>query len=573
MTRGTCIFLLAAATALAAPKLRLGTTVVGPVSVAAGGIAATQTVEAFNTGDGALSLTVSASAAWILPSVGPVRTCLMRPGTCIPITVAFATSGLARGTHTGTVTVRDPNATDAPQFILATVQAGGAVPDRLEFFAAPNGSSEESTFTANRPLTGAPSTQAGGNWLSFVFDGVGSFQFVLPYKVTARHLAGMAEGAYAGTLRTQSSGFDPDSKTIPVSFRVTSQPILRVSPDTLRVRVAQGAVRQQHNLLLLNRGMGTLTVTGVNATTASGGNWLTAEKAAGFDVATLTIDAGGLGPGVYTGTVTYASNAVNTSLATSVILEVVAQGAPTSFLDGVVNNATFAGGDVLGRGLIAAVFGEQFTLRAAQGATSLPLGTELDGVRVFVNDRPAPVYFVSHGQVNFQIPYESPASEVVVRVDRDGVRGNNVSARIVDRAPRILRLGIGDYAIIVNQDGTFPMPATPGIASRPARAGDVLVIYLLGGGPTTPFAESGVAAPASPLANVVPAPVVIFGGVAGLLEGIPVQPLFYGLTPGLVGLYQVNVVVPEGLQPGDNVQLYMEGGGVTSNRVRLAIQR
>ena len=48
-----------------------------------------------------------------------------RAGACIPIQVGFQTSALARGSYTGTITVSDPNAVDAPQTIVVTVAVGG----------------------------------------------------------------------------------------------------------------------------------------------------------------------------------------------------------------------------------------------------------------------------------------------------------------------------------------------------------------------------------------------------------------------------------------------------------------
>jgi uncharacterized protein (TIGR03437 family) len=64
--------------------------------------------------------------------------------------------------------------------------------------------------------------------------------------------------------------------------------------------------------------------------------------------------------------------------------------------------------------------------------------------------------------------------------------------------------------------------------------------------------------------------VVIFGG--GLLGGVRATPLFVGLTPNFVGLYQINVVVPFNAPRGDKIPMRIEGSGVTSNRVDIAIE-
>jgi uncharacterized protein (TIGR03437 family) len=102
------------------------------------------------------------------------------------------------------------------------------------------------------------------------------------------------------------------------------------------------------------------------------------------------------------------------------------------------------------------------------------------------------------------------------------------------RAPRLL--------VTVNQD--FSINA----ADHPAHAGDVITIYAIGLGPTNPSVATGALAPsAEPLARVTPTPQAVFG--AGLFAA-NVTPAFAGLTPGSAGLYQVNVVVPDGLPKG-----------------------
>ncbi len=554
----------------AAPKLRLTNTVVGPVSIAAGANGPAQVVEAYNEGDGSLNLSVSASAAWITASAGAARACSSRPGSCLPLNIGLQTASLARGQHSGMVTVRDPNAQDAPQTIAVIASVGGSVPDRVELLVAPNGSSDDAVFTTNNLISGAATTQTGGNWLSVSLDGGGSFRFVLPYRIRAVHQPGMGEGTYNGSVAVSGSSLPADNKTVPVALRVTSQPIARVSETSLEFRIAQNTPRHVRNLAVTNRGLGTLNITGVQST-AAGGNWLSAERVAGFDVVSVRADAAGLSPGFHEGSVTVVTNAVNNTVVVPVRLEVVAQSAPLAAFQGVVNNATFEAGDVLARGTIAAVFGEQFSYGEPAGAPGLPLPTEIGGTRVFVNDRPAPLYFTSYGQVNFQVPYDTPAGDARVRVERQGQRGNTVSVRIANMAPRILRLGIGDYGIIVNPDGTFPIPSTAGIPSRPARRGEALVIYAIGFGQTTPPVESGVAAPIDPLGWVLPLPKVLFGA-SSISSGVAVDPLFVGLTPGFVGLYQINVIVPEETRRGNQVVMLVESNGTSSNRVQIAIE-
>ena len=70
--------------------------------------------------------------------------------------------------------------------------------------------------------------------------------------------------------------------------------------------------------------------------------------------------------------------------------------------------------------------------------------------------------------------------------------------------------------------------------ASPAKQGEVVVIYLSGMGATSPAVKSGQPAPGGPnLAKAVVQPTVTLNGQAASVQ-------FAGLSPGFVGLYQVN---------------------------------
>ncbi|MDX1983162.1 MAG: hypothetical protein SFV51_23015 [Bryobacteraceae bacterium] len=548
----------------AAPKLRLTSTTVGPVSATQGQNPPAQVVEAFNAGDGALALQFSSTATWVTASAGAARQCSQRAGSCIPVSFAFNSAALAAGTQTAVVTVNDPNALDAPQTVTVTIQVGGGVPNRVSLFVPPNGSDTEAPFSTNSNLVGNATTQSGGNWLTLTLDGTGSFRFVFPYRIRARHLEGMPEGTYNGQLAISGSSIPAENKTVPVTLQVTSQPIVRVFPDQVNFRVAQGASDQQAFVSAVNGGLGTLAVSGVSVTTSSGGEWLAAERAPGSNSIALTAKMANLNPGTYNATVSIASNGVNGAQTVPVRLDVVAQGPPVAAVEGVRNSGAF---DVqVAPGGVAAIFGEQFLFEAPKSTTEVPLPTEIGGVRVLVNDRAAPLYFVSYNQINFQIPFETPPGEAVVRVERGGARGNAISVPVAERAPRIIRTGIGESGVIVTQDDGLAIPGGPA-----ARPGEAITIYCVGFGLTDANLASGAAAPAAePLARVRSVPRVVFGNP--FTTTTTADPFYIGLTPSLVGLYQVNVIVPPDVAQGD-IFVRLEGDGYESNRVIVPIRQ
>ncbi len=560
----------------AAPVLRLVTSTVGPVSIATGGAGAVQTVEAYNAGDGSLVLQLSSSVNWITPTIGSPRACSSRSGTCLPIQIALPTLTLAKGVHTGVVTVNDSNAIDAPQTITVTVQIGGGVPDRVDLYVPPTGASAEHRFYTNSPILGKETTESGGSWLSLSLEGGGTFQFPLPYRIAGRHLSGMSTGNYNGSVQISKSTLAADNKAVPVTLHVTSQPIAALSSESMKFRHLKKDVQY---LTVVNTGQGTLSVTSVTPSTSSGGSWLSAELL-GDTTYKVTADATGLAAGRYQGSLAVASNAANGTLTVPVELEAIVQGPPRASFGGAVNIATYDNTDPVSPGDIVAVFGEQFSTGDPTQGTQLPLVTQLGGATVYVNDRLSPLYFTSYGQINFQVPYETTTGRAVVRVDRDGAKGNSISVDVTDRAARILPRGIDRYGIVLVSEPvtTYAMPsavaARYGLQGRPARKGEYLVMYVIGMGITSPVLASGAAAPSQePLARITPNPEVNFGAFGPVNPGLNTNALFAGLTPTLVGLYQVNFQVPLNAPSGDAVTIRLElNKQPLSNQVTIAIE-
>ena len=543
----------------AAPMLRLVNTAVVPVPMPAGANGGTQIVEAYNAGDGSLSLAgnPTSSVPWITTSYGPSRACTTTTAsaTCIPIQLAMNTSALAAGTYTASVTVNcAANVVDAPQTITVTVRIGA-----LTVFVAP-GSSSGVSFSTHSPLNASPSTQDGNRWLSLVQDGSGSFKFTLPYKINVAPPAGMAQGTYTGSLIASGSSFPPDNQTIPVTMRVTTQPIAQPFPDHVTERLAQGAAPLARQISLNNPGQGSIVFGTVSATTTDGGKWLTASANSG-GWAALTLDPGTLAPGFYTGSVSIASNAANGTVTVPVSFQVVAKGAPTANYLGVVDNAIFGSGDAVAPGDIVDVFGEQFWFASNIAfSPGVPLATQITASgstsSVLVNGRAAPLYFSTYGQIAFQVPLETAVGTAQVQVQRDGLSGNTVSVQVVARAPRIL--------VITKQDLSVPDSA------HPARVGDYLTIWAIGLGPTNPAVGTNVPAPGSePLARLTVTPAVEFGST--IFGTISATPSFAGLSPGSVGLYQINVAIPAGVVSG-NVNVALSFPDSASNTVQIPVQ-
>lgn len=566
LVRCSAALLILSASAFALPKLRLSQTTVGPVSVAVAANGPAQTIEAWNIGDGSLNLQVSSTATWLGLTTGAPRNCTTRQGTCIPINIALQTSALVTGKYTGVVKVSDPNAVDAPQTITVIVAIGGGVPDHIDLYMPPNGSAETSFTTNTNVGSSIPATTtAGGKWLNVSLEGTGSFRFVLPYKVRATYQDGMTETTYSGSFQVANSAQTADNKTVPVRVQVTSKPIAQFPATELTYRIAQGAAKQFQRLVVSNRGMGTLTVAGVEPSASS---WLKVEPVTGTTAWDIYVDVAGMSPGFFNGSVIVNSNAVNSPVTIPVKLEVLAPDAPHGYTGGAISNLS-AVPDVA-PGSIASIYGEQFSYKEPATFTKAPIDTTLDGVRVYVNDVAAPVYYGSYGQINFQVPFEAQQGTALVRVEREGRAGNSVSMNINAREPRILP-HIGRYGAITFADGvTLPLPSSYGPQYHPAKAGDGIVIYAIGLGATAPAVATGAVAPTAELAWATGTTKVSLG--VGLSYAT-VDTLYAGLSPGYVGLYQVNFIVPENAPKGDEVNVTIQmPGGVQSPAAAMAIQ-
>jgi len=573
------LFTLASAVVLnAAPKLRLSQSAIGPIVIAQGanGPAISLAPCAYNAGDGSLNLTLTSSATWLTASLGPQATCPTgQTGNQVKLTLS--TASLSKGAYTGIVTLADPNAVDSPQTITVTVDIGGGVPDSLTFYTAPGGSGSAVVNTTTDTVARA-STQSNGPWLSVAAGNVGSFQFALSYGVTAS-AANLGAGDYTGSIGFTNSSVTSDNKTVPVTLHVTTQPILQPAYKSMVFNMAQGAAKETPYIVLGNAGQGTLTLNSVTATTASG-TWLTATLDTTYNLVNLTADPTGLSPGTYTGSVTVTSNAANSPTTIPVTLNVLATGPPLISYQGVLNVFTNSPDDGLAQGTVAAVYGAlcpsdptvrclrggQFTTGAAQ-INTLPLSTNFDGIQVLLNGTPIPVQYVDPGQINIQIPYDAAVGDGTLTVVRNGTQGNSVSVHIAPIAPVLLPLG--NY-VVAQIGGTANLVGySPGV---PAHVGDVLVLYAVGLGATSPAVTAGAAAPSSPLAQVVPTPILCFG------DPNPINPFkncitpdFVGLTPGFFGLYQINFKVAASLPTGDAIPIFLQQGNVRSNILSIAI--
>jgi uncharacterized protein (TIGR03437 family) len=223
---------------------------------------------------------------------------------------------------------------------------------------------------------------------------------------------------------------------------------------------------------------------------------------------------------------------------------------------GVANAASYA--TKLAPGMLATVFGTGFGTATVQTSATANWPTSLGGVGVLVNGVAAPVYYVTPGQIDFQVPWGTPVTGTVsVAVTLNGGSSNLVNVAVGTAAPGLFVLASGQAAV-ENPDYSINDP------SNPAKVGTTIFAYLTGSGPVSPAATNGVPAPLSSL-------VYATASYSATIGGLPATVSFAGLAPGFIGLVQMNIVVPATLAPGSYL-LSVTIDGQTSNAAPITVK-
>jgi uncharacterized protein (TIGR03437 family) len=212
-------------------------------------------------------------------------------------------------------------------------------------------------------------------------------------------------------------------------------------------------------------------------------------------------------------------------------------------------------------GGLAAVLGSGLSpITMASADASLP--TILADSCLTLNGAAIPLQFVSPTRINTQLPFGSAGKAEMVLHTPNGV-SDTLYVNILPTAPAVFRSGsagpVADISTVFRAaNGQLVTP------SNPVHMEDRLTIYLTGMGRTWPEVEDGTPAPASPLSTTLVPPIVTLGGAT-----LPVE--YAGLTPGAVGVYQINVIVPfKGVQTGFEIPLTVtQGGNATTTMVRV----
>jgi uncharacterized protein (TIGR03437 family) len=281
----------------------------------------------------------------------------------------------------------------------------------------------------------------------------------------------------------------------------------------------------------------------------------------------------------------YRSNVVTIAVATQPIVTAV------------LNAGSFRSPGTVAPGSIVSIFGIGFG--PIDNLIAFP-GTNVNGTTVTMGNTAAPIFALAtvEGQINALVPSELPTNgSVNLTIVSNLGKSMSVPVNLAPSVPGMFFFNdpsVGtrrNAAALIGNTAWIAMPTSMAIGmgiptdcanystlstcGQPAHVGDVLQVFVTGlgkatpgGDPNGPTLATGKTAPASGILYLtVQTPAVTIGGIP-----VPVQ--YSGIAPGFAGLYQINVPVPAGVQPGDDVPITvaMPGSIVDTATISVAAQ-
>lgn len=217
----------------------------------------------------------------------------------------------------------------------------------------------------------------------------------------------------------------------------------------------------------------------------------------------------------------------------------------------LANAVTGEPGDACSPGGWASVLGAGFSSQEPLSAPSVPLPLTLGGVRVKVNGVPAPLLMASAEQVNFQCPQAAPGTGLQVEVAAESGQTWQLADSVMTAAvPAIFTVeGSGRAVVQIASTSQLALAADAAGVTRPARPGEHVRIYASGLGEAEVELAAGMPAP-------VDKPIGLKNRATVVWNGQEIEPLFAGLVPGTVGVFQLDLEVPHGAA-GTDVPLFV----------------
>ena len=227
---------------------------------------------------------------------------------------------------------------------------------------------------------------------------------------------------------------------------------------------------------------------------------------------------------------------------------------------GIMNSAAQTESKAVAPGSVVAIYGinlasDNFTSPAAR------LATTLDNVTVRAGGQAVPLFFVSPGQINIQLPSNLATGDHFLTVHVEGKPDATAEFAVSRNAPGLFGTvaNAETFAVAAHHDGSAIS------VSSPARRGEIVSIFGTGFGPYNPEPPDGATVSAATKYPLADAAKIVLGQQQ-------IEPVWAGAAAGKVGVGVVELKVDESIPHASNVALKLLVNGVESNSVLLPVE-
>jgi uncharacterized protein (TIGR03437 family) len=227
----------------------------------------------------------------------------------------------------------------------------------------------------------------------------------------------------------------------------------------------------------------------------------------------------------------------------------------------IVSATNFKSGAVA-PGEMLAIFGVNLGPSGGMTASDTTLPTSLGQTSVTFDGAAVPLYYVSDKLVVVHAPTSLVAgNSTSIQVNSAAGASKSIPLPIVPARPGIFTYEAGPtgQAKVVNEDGTL------NDSEHPAAVGTTIQVFATGLGVLEPPLKEGVPAPQDPL-SITSLP------VSATVGGRPATVTYAGAAPGLVGAYQVNLMIPKATPRGAVTLVLSVGDNFSQDDVTVQVQ-
>lgn len=289
------------------------------------------------------------------------------------------------------------------------------------------------------------------------------------------------------------------------------------------------------------------------ATTASGGSWLGVGSNGTITPTSVSVGVNNsptaLSAGTYKGTLTITPTSPGYSPVTVAVTLVLSATVPATPTITIVQNGA---SNLQDSGVVPDSY---VTIKGTNLASTTDtwnnsivggqLPTVLDGVTVTFSGTPGYISYISPTQINVLVP-SITLGTASIQVNNNGAAGSSLTVGSGQYDPAFFFFSGSTQVIATRADYSYAAKngTIPGLATVPAKPGDVLILWGTGFGATSPITLPGVVTPSDKVYSTS-TPVTV------TINNVPATVYGSALTPGDAGLYQVAIQVPPSLANGD----------------------